>query len=105
MFNITNTQYIIICLLLFIIIVYSIIVYPFIFNQVDIIHYKMKIAQIKPLFNDSDYKELKIAKEYIICCINKLFSGIFYIINYFLKINENLYHFIKSLIYDFIIYV
>lgn len=103
MFNITNKQYIIIICLIILIISYCIFIYPYIFNKIDIIHYKMKIQKMKE-YTEYDKKDIEL-KEYINNVINYIFSNICNLINYILKKNKDIQNNIYNIIYDFIIYI
>jgi hypothetical protein len=107
MFNISTFQYIIIIILILLIVGYSIFAYSYVFNKVDIIHYKMKIANqnnepniyslVKSINNDlSLYVEY--AKGELINIICKLFSNI-------IKTVQNIQTTYKNLKEDFIIYI
>jgi len=63
----------------------------------------MKIAKTKPLiqFDEKYSKEVDIMKNYI----TNLFSNITPFVNWGFQLNNDLRHFIKSVISDFIIYV
>lgn len=95
----------IIILLLLLIIIYCIFAYPYIFNKIDMIHYKIKIAKKVSLieFDEDDIKQVKIAKLLILNYINNLFSNIINLIKYIININNDIKCFINSIIYDFII--
>ena len=107
MFKISNTQYYIIYILSILIIIYCIFAYQYVFNQVDIIHHKIKMVETKPFleFDENDFKQINIIKEWLLIKISNLFSIIDNLKKNILLFNENLHKFIYSIMYDFIIYI
>jgi hypothetical protein len=84
---------------------YGIFAYPYVFNQVDTIQYRIKRATMTPLvaFDDTDKKQIEAFTAYI----HELFSTILGIIIkpvVYIKTNvENLLRFIKNVKEDFAI--
>ena len=103
MLALSQLQYTIIVSLVLIIVSYSVFAYPYVFNQVDTIQYKIKRTTVTPFvaFDDSDKKQM----EEFTTFIRELFSTITVTITkpvLYVKTNvENLQQFIHNLKRDF----
>ena len=104
---ITESEKIIIKILLIIIILYSIFAYSYIYNNIDIIHFNIKKAEKKLLinFDENDINNINIAKEFLNNYISKYINYIKSKINDILIIKMNIETFLNNVNHDFFIYI